>query len=210
MPAAPLRDSPAAYVSRHIGGAMPELKYQRMLLKLGGESLSGEGGYGIDPQAVAEAAEKVKAVYELGVQTGIVIGGGNIWRGQANVARGMDRATADYMGMAATVINALALQDALERGKGVHPGHDRHRDARAGRAVHPAPRHPAHGKGPGRHLRRGHRQSLLHHRHRRRPARRRDRRRGDAQGHQGRRRLRLGSPEESPGQALPPALPTSR
>ena len=95
---------------------MPELKYQRVLLKLGGESLSGAGGFGIDPQAVTEAAEKVKTVYELGVQTGIVIGGGNIWRGQANVARGMDRATADYMGMAATVINALALQDALERG----------------------------------------------------------------------------------------------
>jgi uridylate kinase len=95
---------------------MPELKYQRVLLKLGGESLSGAGGYGIDPQAVAEAADKVKAVYELGVQAGIVIGGGNIWRGQATVARGMDRATADYMGMAATVINALALQDALERG----------------------------------------------------------------------------------------------
>lgn len=95
---------------------MPEPKYQRVLLKLGGESLSGAGGYGIDPQAVAEAAEKVKGVYELGVQAGIVIGGGNIWRGQATVARGMDRATADYMGMAATVINALALQDALERG----------------------------------------------------------------------------------------------
>jgi uridylate kinase len=92
-----------------------ELKYRRVLLKLGGESLSRDGGYGIDPQAAADAASKVKTVYELGAEIGIVIGGGNIWRGQANIARGMDRATADYMGMAATVINALALQDALER-----------------------------------------------------------------------------------------------
>ncbi len=94
---------------------MSKPKYQRILLKLGGESLSGAGGYGIDPQAVAEVAEKIVCVYRMEVQVAIVIGGGNIWRGQATVARGMDRATADYMGMAATVINALALQDALER-----------------------------------------------------------------------------------------------
>jgi uridylate kinase len=92
-----------------------EPKYHRILLKLGGEALSGDGGYGINPQVAAEAAEKVKRIYRLGVQIGLVIGGGNIWRGQATIARGMDRATADYMGMAATVINALALQDALER-----------------------------------------------------------------------------------------------
>ncbi|MDP3046122.1 MAG: UMP kinase [Chloroflexota bacterium] len=94
---------------------MTEPKYHRILLKLGGEALSGDGGYGIDPQSAAEAAEKVRRIHRLGVQIGIVIGGGNIWRGQATIARGMDRATADYMGMAATVINALALQDALER-----------------------------------------------------------------------------------------------
>jgi uridylate kinase len=95
---------------------LTEPKYSRILLKLGGEALSGAGGYGIDPAAAADAADKIKAVYDLGVEIGIVIGGGNIWRGQATIARGMDRATADYMGMAATVINALALQDALERG----------------------------------------------------------------------------------------------
>jgi uridylate kinase len=92
-----------------------EPKYHRILLKLGGEALSGAGGYGINPQSAADAAEKVRLIHRLGVQIGIVIGGGNIWRGQATIARGMDRATADYMGMAATVINALALQDALER-----------------------------------------------------------------------------------------------
>lgn len=95
---------------------MTELKYRRVLLKLGGEALSGADRFGIDPQAAADAAAKIKTVYELGAEIGIVIGGGNIWRGQATIARGMDRATADYMGMAATVINALALQDALERG----------------------------------------------------------------------------------------------
>ncbi len=95
---------------------MSELKYRRVLLKLGGEALSGAGRFGIDPQAAADAASKIKTLYELGAEIGIVIGGGNIWRGQATIARGMDRATADYMGMAATVINALALQDALERG----------------------------------------------------------------------------------------------
>lgn len=92
---------------------MPDLKYKRILLKLGGEALCGEGGFGIDPAAVDPVAEEIKRVKSLGVEIGIVIGGGNIWRGQ--MARSMDRATADYMGMLATVINSLALQDALER-----------------------------------------------------------------------------------------------
>ena len=94
---------------------MAEPKYKRVLLKLGGEALSGEGGYGIEPSVVEEVAAQIERVQRHQVQLAIVIGGGNIWRGQDNIARGMDRATADYMGMLATVINAMALQDALER-----------------------------------------------------------------------------------------------
>jgi len=94
---------------------MPEPTYKRIVLKLGGEALCGEGGYGIDPAAVTAVADEIERIKRLGVQIGIVIGGGNIWRGQSAMARDMDRATADYMGMLATVINALALQEALER-----------------------------------------------------------------------------------------------
>jgi len=91
------------------------VKYSRILLKLSGESFKGELGHGIDPNAVAYMASQIKVVRDLGVQLGVVVGGGNIWRGAEAQARGMDRATADYAGMLATVINALALQDALER-----------------------------------------------------------------------------------------------
>jgi len=89
--------------------------YQRVLLKLSGEALMGDHGYGIDPAVVTQIATEVAEIQSLGVQTAIVIGGGNIFRGMAASARGMDRATADYMGMLATVMNALALQDTLER-----------------------------------------------------------------------------------------------
>src|SRR3954470_2521512 len=89
--------------------------YQRVLLKLSGEALMGEQQYGIDPAVATQIAKDIREIQELGVQTGVVIGGGNIFRGLAASARGMDRATADYMGMLATVINALALQDALEQ-----------------------------------------------------------------------------------------------
>nr|WP_290669093.1 UMP kinase [Ardenticatena sp.] len=94
---------------------MSQLKYTRILLKLSGEALAGEGGYGIDPERVHDLAQKIKRVRHLDVQIAIVIGAGNIWRGQIGMRHGMDRATADYMGMLATVINALALQDALEQ-----------------------------------------------------------------------------------------------
>lgn len=94
---------------------MSELKYKRILLKLGGEALASPGGFGIDPEKVAELAYKIKHVRDLGVQVAVVLGAGNIWRGNIGMQSGMDRATADYMGMLATVINALALQDALER-----------------------------------------------------------------------------------------------
>ena len=93
--------------------------YQRVLLKLSGESLMGEEHFGIDPLVAQEMARQVSAVQQSGVQLGIVIGGGNIWRGLAASGKGMDRATADYMGMVATVLNGLTLQDALEK-LGVH------------------------------------------------------------------------------------------
>jgi uridylate kinase len=88
--------------------------FHRVLLKLSGEALMGEQAFGIDPAVTTQIAKEIGEIQQLGVQTGVVIGGGNLFRGLAASARGMDRATADYMGMLATVINALALQDALE------------------------------------------------------------------------------------------------
>ncbi|MFS8867637.1 UMP kinase [Synechococcus sp. H65.1] len=92
------------------------MKYRRILLKLSGEALMGERSYGIDPKVLNFIANEVAAVVQAGVQVAIVVGGGNIWRGrQEAAAQGMDQASADYVGMLATVINALALQDAIER-----------------------------------------------------------------------------------------------
>ena len=93
---------------------MPEPAYHRVLLKLSGEALMGEQAFGIDPAVTTQIAKDIAEIQGLGVQTAVVIGGGNLFRGLAASAKGMDRATADYMGMLATVINALALQDALE------------------------------------------------------------------------------------------------
>jgi uridylate kinase len=95
--------------------APPRPAYKRILLKLSGEALMGEQTYGIDPAVATQIARDIAEIQSMGVETAIVIGGGNIFRGVAASARGMDRATADYMGMLATVINALALQDALEQ-----------------------------------------------------------------------------------------------
>jgi uridylate kinase len=92
-----------------------ELKYRRILLKLGGESLAGPEGYGINPKQAEDLANHVRIVRDVGVDVAIVIGAGNLWRGRVGLDRGMDRATADYMGMVATVMNALALMDAMER-----------------------------------------------------------------------------------------------
>jgi uridylate kinase len=89
--------------------------YQRILLKLSGEALAGKQGYGIDPDVIRGIAKEIRGVVDLGVQIAIVIGGGNIFRGIAASSMGMDRASADYMGMLATVMNSLALQDALEK-----------------------------------------------------------------------------------------------
>ena len=94
---------------------MKTAKYKRIVLKLSGESLAGDQGFGINPAVVEDIAAQVKKVREHGIDVAIVVGGGNIWRGLAGSAKGMDRATADYMGMMATVMNALALQDALEK-----------------------------------------------------------------------------------------------
>lgn len=91
------------------------LKYRRILLKLSGEALSGPEGFGIDPARAEDIAEQVQEVRDLEVDVAIVIGAGNLWRGLSGLERGMDRATADYMGMLATVMNALALMDAMER-----------------------------------------------------------------------------------------------
>jgi uridylate kinase len=94
------------------------LKYPRVVLKLSGEALAGDQGFGIHPPVVDRLTDEVRSLHEMGVSIGLVIGGGNIVRGTQASAQGMDRVSADYMGMLATVINALALQDLLER-KGV-------------------------------------------------------------------------------------------
>jgi uridylate kinase len=95
--------------------AAPALGYRRVLLKLSGEALMGSQTYGLDPVIVSRLAEEIAAVHAMGVQVCLVIGGGNIFRGLSGTAAGMERATADYMGMLATVINSLAMQNALER-----------------------------------------------------------------------------------------------
>lgn len=94
---------------------MADAVFSRILLKVGGEALAGPDGFGIDPTRAAEVAATVKDVYDLGVQLAIVIGGGNLWRGTIGIEHGMEQSTSDHIGMIATVMNALALQDALER-----------------------------------------------------------------------------------------------
>ena len=94
---------------------MKNAKYKRVLLKLSGEAFSGGEAFGIDAPTLAKIAKQIKQVIEMGVGVGVVVGGGNIWRGAKAEEEGMDRVTADYSGMLATVLNAMALQDALER-----------------------------------------------------------------------------------------------
>ncbi len=94
---------------------MSELKYKRVLMKLSGESIGGPSGFGIDVDGAEAIASRVKEIYDMGVQVAIVIGAGNLWRGAQGIDHGMDRSTADYMGMLGTVMNAMALMDALER-----------------------------------------------------------------------------------------------
>jgi uridylate kinase len=99
--------------------SMKKAQYGRILLKISGEALTGEGEYGIDPSVIGQIAQEIKEVKNLGVQVAIVIGGGNIFRGMAASSKGMERASADYIGMLATIMNGIALQDALEK-IGVH------------------------------------------------------------------------------------------
>lgn len=94
---------------------MTELKYKRVLIKLSGEALAGENKFGIDPATVSRISEEIGEVLDLGLEVALVIGGGNIFRGLSSSAKGMDRASADYMGMIATVMNAVAVQDSLEK-----------------------------------------------------------------------------------------------
>jgi uridylate kinase len=94
---------------------MSKLKYKRVLLKLSGESIGGKSGFGIDVDEAESIASRIKEVFDLGVQVALVIGAGNLWRGKQGLERGMDRSTADYMGMLGTMINSMVLMDALER-----------------------------------------------------------------------------------------------
>ncbi len=163
--------------------------YRRVLLKLSGEALMGEQQFGIDPAVTTQIAKDIREIQQLGVQTAVVIGGGNLFRGLAASATGMDRATADYMGMLATVINALALQDALE-----HVGvTTRVATAIEMRAV----AEPFIRRRAVRHLEKGRvvvfaagtGNPVLHDRHRRGAARDGDEGRRHPQGHQGGRHL---------------------
>jgi len=97
------------------GGRMSKLKYSRILLKLSGEAIGGKSGFGIDVDEAESVASRIKEVHEMGVQVALVIGAGNLWRGVQGLERGMDRSTADYMGMLGTMMNSLVLMDSLER-----------------------------------------------------------------------------------------------
>ena len=177
---------------------MSQLAYRRILLKLSGEALMGDEDYGIDPMVINRLAREVIEAQQAGAEVALVIGGGNIFRGAGLAAGGMDRVTGDQMGMLATVINALAMQDALEklgakaRVMSAIKINDVCEDYIRRRADPPP------GKGPPGDLRRRHRQPVLHHRLGRRAARDRDRRRPAAEGDQGRRRLRQGPEEAQP------------
>jgi uridylate kinase len=94
---------------------MPKLKYKRILLKLSGEALGGKQGFGINVEQAESIASRIKKVHAMGVQVAVVLGAGNLWRGKQGLSRGMDRSTADYMGMLGTVMNSMVLMDALER-----------------------------------------------------------------------------------------------
>ena len=179
-----------------VGSLMTRPRFNRILLKLSGEVLMGESQFGIDPaDGRARSPRRSRRPTTAGSTLCLVIGGGNIFRGMAGAAKGIDRASADYMGMLATVMNALAMQNALEQ-IGVDTRVQSAIPMATGvRALYPPPRRAAPGEGPGGDLRRRHRQSLLHHRHRRRAARRRDGLRRAVQGHQRRRGLRCRSQE---------------
>ena len=171
--------------------------YRRVLLKASGEALMGEQHFGIDVSVVDRIAADIAEARAMGVEVGVVIGGGNIFRGVAVASKGGDRVTGDHMGMLATVINSLALAHLAgqARRRGSRAFGDRH--AGTLRKLFAAPGDRLHGPGQGRDLRRRHRQPLLHHQFGGSAARRGDRRRRAVQGHAGRRRL-FGRSEEGP------------
>ena len=174
--------------------------YHRVLLKLSGEALAGEAGYGIDTDVLEVLAADIDDVHSAGIQLAIVIGGGNIFRGIKGATEGMDRASADYMGMLATMLNCLALQDALER-RGVHT---RVQSAITIQEVAepyiPSTRDPAFGEEARGDLRRRNRQPLFHHRYHCRPSRHGSRLGSGFEGDESRWRLRRRSPQK-PGRS---------
>ena len=181
-----------------MGGPAP--RFKRILLKLSGEALMGDRLRHRPRHARAHRLGGSRS-RALGVEVALVIGGGNIFRGAGRrQRRAWTARSADYMGMLATVMNALALQDALERAACITRVLSAIEMQRARRAVHPPPRHAPPREGARGDLRRRHRQPVLHHRHRGVAARDGDPRRGAPQGHQGRRRLRQGS-EQAPRRA---------
>ena len=144
---------------------MDQPVYKRVLLKISGEALSGDKGTGLDFEVIGQVCDVIKECVDMGVQVGIVVGGGNFWRACKNGGGKMERTRADHMGMLATVMNCLAVADVCEQ-KGIPVRVQTAMEMQLHRgAVHPLPGHPAHGKGPGGHLRRGHRQPLLLHGH---------------------------------------------
>ena len=186
--------------------------FRRVLLKLSGEALMGDARLRDRRPGVRRALARGdrRACTTSGVEIAIVVGGGNFYRGLAAAAEGMERATADYAGMLATLLNALALQDVLERQGADTRVQSALEVERGRRAVHPAPGDPPPREGPHRHLRRRHRQPVLHDRHGRGAARARDRRRRDPDG-EARRRGRLRRrPADRPERAVPAAPHASR
>jgi hypothetical protein len=174
----------------------------RILLKLSGEALMGADAFGYNAETMAGIVGQIKEVVEMGTEVGIVVGGGNLFRGATGALSGMDRATADSMGMLATVMNALALKDALVAAGIEARVQTAVTIAHVGEAFRAGQRGAASGSRTRGDLRGRHRQPLLHHRYRLGPARRRDRRRPDAQGHQGGRRLHGRSQEGPDGHPL--------
>ena len=140
---------------------MSSPKYKRVVLKLSGEALAGDKGFGINPNVIKSIAIQVKELAELDVEVAVVVGGGNIWRGKIGEEMGMDRATADYMGMLATVMNSFALQDSLEAIGNRNQGANIDRNETSCRAVYPQKGDPPLGKEPGRHLCCGNGKSLF-------------------------------------------------
>ena len=173
---------------------------RRIVLKMSGEALASAASDETIDTAIVErmAKEMAEAMDAGGLELAVVVGGGNIWRGTTGESSGMDRATSDYMGMLGTVINALALQDALEQPGPADPGADRPLDGRGGRALHPAAGHPPPREGPHRDLRRRHGKPVLHDRHPRCTPSGRNRRRAAVQGHPLGRRRRLQRRSQAP------------